>query len=132
MPKTLQQTVRFNAPPARVYALYADPRLHRAATGAPARFTAKPGAAFMAWDGQLRGKLLVLDAPRLIVQTWRGAHWKASESDSVLVLTFRKQGRGTVLQMVHSNIPDAYAAGIRGGWPSHYWTLWKRYLRSHA
>jgi activator of Hsp90 ATPase protein 1 len=132
MPKTLQQTVRFAAPPARVYALYADPRLHRLATGAPAKFVAKPGADFSAWDGHLRGRLLVLDAPRLIVQTWRGADWKASDADSVLVLTFRKDGRGTVLTMVHSNVPDAHAASIRAGWPSHYWTLWRTYLRSRA
>jgi len=132
MSKTLQQTVRFAAPPERIYALYADARLHSAATGAPARFASKPGAAFSSWGGHLRGRLLALDPPRLLVQTWRGAGWKAGEADSVLVLSLRKEGRGTVLQMVHSNIPDAYVESIRKGWPSHYWTLWKQYLRRHA
>jgi uncharacterized protein YndB with AHSA1/START domain len=132
MTKTVQQTVRFAAPPERIYSLYADPRLHSVSTGAPAKFVPKPGAAFAAWGAHLRGRLLVLDPPRLIVQTWRGADWKAGEADSVLVLTFRKEGKGTVLQMVHSNLPDAYAASIRQGWPSHYWTLWKQYLRQHA
>ena len=133
MSKTLQQTVRFAAPPERIYALYADARLHSAATGAPARFASRPGAAFSSWGGHLRGRLLVLDPPRLLVQTWRGAGWKASEADSVLVLIFHKHknGKGTVLRMVLSNIPDAYVESIRKGWPSHYWTPWREYLRRH-
>jgi activator of HSP90 ATPase len=132
MAKTLQQSVRFDAPPERVYALYADPRLHSASTGGAARFVPKPGAAFAAWMPHLLGRLLVLEKPRLIVQTWRGDYWKAGEPDSVLVLTFTRAGKGTLLRMVHSNIPDAYVASIRSGWRSHYWTPWKKYLRQHG
>jgi uncharacterized protein YndB with AHSA1/START domain len=130
MPKTIQQTVRFDAPPERVYALYADPRLHAQATGQPARFTPKAGSDFHAHGPHLRGRLLALEPSRLIVQTWRGSYWKASEADSVLVLSFAREGRGTVLRMVHAHIPDAYVKSIRSGWNSAYWTPWRRYLRS--
>jgi uncharacterized protein YndB with AHSA1/START domain len=111
MPKTIQQTVRFDAPPERVYALYADPRLHAQATGQPARFTPKAGSDFHAHGPHLRGRLLALEPSRL-------------------VLSFAREGRGTVVRMVHAHIPDAYVKSIRSGWNSAYWTPWRRYLRS--
>jgi activator of HSP90 ATPase len=129
MPKTIQQSVRFDAPPERVFALYADTRLHAEATGAPARLVAQAGGEFMAHGGHILGRLLVVERPRLIVQTWRALNWKAAEADSILILTFAREGRGTRLRMVHANVPDAHADSIRGGWRSHYWSPWRRYLR---
>ena len=36
MAKTIQQTVKFASKPAKVFALYMDPKLHSAVTGQPA------------------------------------------------------------------------------------------------
>ena len=132
MLKTIQQTVHFDAPPERVYELYANARLHAKVTGAPAKFVAKAGSEFRAHGAYLRGKLLLLEPPRMIVQTWRGSHWKSAEADSVLILRFTRDGKGTSMQMVHANIPAPYAKDLAKGWRSHYWTPWRRYLKSRG
>ena len=132
MAKTIQQRVRFDAPPERVYALYADARLHSAATGAPAKFVAKAGAEFHAHGPYIRGRLLLLEAGRRIVQTWRGGDWKPSVPDSVLVLNFTRAGKGTELYMVHANVPDEHAGHLTSGWRSAYWTPFRRYLKQHG
>jgi hypothetical protein len=30
--------------------------------------------------------------------------------------------------MVHANVPDHQAAGVKSGWNDFYWTPWKKYL----
>ncbi len=128
MSKTIQQAVTFRASPERLYDIYMDARKHAAAINARASIERKVGGRFSAFDGMLRGRNLVLVPGRLIVQTWRGADWKKSEPDSVLVLAFARAPGGARLTLVHANIPDRYASGIRRGWPKYYWKPWRAYL----
>lgn len=129
MPKTIQQSATFPVSPDRLYRTYLNPREHAAACGwGRAGITAKVGGR-MELRPHISGKFLLLVPGRLIVQTWRGADWKKSDADSVLVLALRRAGRGSRLEMTHANVPDAHARGIRGGWRSYYWKPWKAYLR---
>ena len=129
MPKTIQQAVTLRAAPERLYDIYMDARKHAAAIGSTVSLERKVGGRFTAFGGMLRGRNLALVPGRLIVQTWRGADWKKSEPDSVLVLSFAKAPGGARLTLVHANIPGRRAGGIRRGWPKYYWKPWKTYLR---
>ncbi len=128
MAKTIQQTVAFRATPERLYDIYMDARKHAAAIGSTVSITRKVGGRFSAFGGMLRGRNLALVPGRLIVQSWRGADWKTGELDSVLVLAIAKARGGARLTLVHANIPDRQAAGIRRGWPKYYWKPWRTYL----
>jgi uncharacterized protein YndB with AHSA1/START domain len=132
VPKTIQQTVTFAAPPGRLYDLYMNPKLHAAAMGSSDAIVVspKPGSRFQV-GAELAGRTLATRPGRLIVQTWRGTDWKKSEPDSVLVLSFEPVRGGARVRLVHANIPDTRCRGIRMGWPAYYWKPWKRYLRSH-
>ena len=88
MAKTIQQTVKFSAPPDRLYDIYMDSKKHGAAVGSSASVSRKIGGRFSAFGGMLSGRLLARVPGRLIVQTWRGSNWKKSEGDSILILTF--------------------------------------------
>ena len=96
MPRTILQAVHLPAPPARLYAQYLNSRTHAAITGGPARVSAKAGSAFSAFGGTLSGRILHLVPRRLIVQAWRSSHWRKSDVDSTLILSFhaKKGGRG--------------------------------------
>ena len=88
----------------------------------------KPGGTFTAWNGQLRGRNLLIVPNRLIVQAWRATHWKNSDPDSILILRFSKAPGGGQIDLVHVNVPSYDHKGVRQGWPKYYWKPWKKYL----
>jgi activator of HSP90 ATPase len=83
----------------------------------------------MALAPHIRGKFLLLVPGRLIVQTWRGSNWTTSEGDSVLILGLHRARRGSRLEMVHANVPDAHARSITKGWRTYYWNPWRAYFK---
>lgn len=130
MARTIQQRVTLPASPDALYRIYLSSAKHSAATGARAVVSRKVGGRFTAYGGQLRGRMLALVPGRMIVQSWRGADWKKSDLDSVLVLVFDRVRGGGRISLVHANVPDAHAAGIRRGWGEYYWKRLRAYLRA--
>ncbi len=132
MPRTIKQIVAFPASPDRLYRIYLNPREHGAACGwGRVSIDARAGGR-MAVAPHITGKFLHLVPGRLIAQTWRGANWKKSDADSILVLSLSPARGGSRLEMVHTNVPDASAKSITGGWRTHYWKPWKAYLAKKA
>ena len=48
--------------------------------------------------------------------------------DSILVLTFWPEGKGSRIELVHVNVPEEDFAGISEGWAKFYWNPWRAYL----
>jgi activator of HSP90 ATPase len=128
MSKTILQDVSFPVRASRLYALYADNKLHSAATGQKATVGKAAGGRFAAFNGMITGKLLYLKKNRTIVQTWRGSHWKSSDPDSVLVLRFLDTPKGGMVKLVHANVPDHDLKGVTAGWHQFYWRPWLKFL----
>jgi len=129
MLKTLTQTVLFKqTTPQALYKLYMDAKLHTTVTGDIAKISEKEGAIFSAFSGYITGKNLQLVKNKLIVQSWKGSDWKKKDLDSNFILQFHKQGNDTLLIMVHANVPEKHAKGIKDGWNTYYWKPWKEYL----
>ena len=129
MPRTIQIAASLPASPDELFDMYLDPELHAAITGEPASIGAHPGAEFRAFDGALQGTILQVVPKRLIVQSWRASHWKASDVDSTLILTFWPEGRGTRIELVHVNVADHDVAGVSEGWQVYYLAPWREYLK---
>jgi activator of HSP90 ATPase len=130
MTKTIQQSILFQASPETLYDMYMNSKKHTAATGVPAKLGRKIGSSFTAFGGQLEGRNLALVPGKMIVQAWRSSGWKKTDSDSVLVLTFRKEGSGGRVDLAHVNVPDHDHQGVTKGWEKFYWKPWREYLRS--
>jgi activator of HSP90 ATPase len=132
MPRTIHLAASLPASPDELFDMYLDPGLHAAVTGAPVSIGAHAGAEFSAFDGALQGTILQVVQKRLIVQSWRASHWKASDIDSTLILTFWPEGRGARIEIVHANVADHDFAGVSEGWELYYWTPWREYLKKHG
>ena len=132
MTEAIQQSVEFEASPKELFEIYMDSKKHSVATGGTARMSRKAGGKFTAWEGQLSGKNLLMVKNQMIVQAWRGSHWKASDPDSTLILIFRKAPGGGRVDLTHVNVPEHDHAGVTKGWPKYYWEPWKKYLKRHA
>lgn len=73
----IEQSVRFKSGPRQLFEMYVDSQKHSGATGGRARMSRKAAEKFTAWNGQLRGRNLLVVPAKMIVQTWRSVNFKA-------------------------------------------------------
>jgi activator of HSP90 ATPase len=130
MTKTIQQSVKFNASPEKLYEMYMDSKKHSASTGFPAKLGRKAGSRFTAFGGMLEGRTLELVPGKMIVQAWRSGGWKKADADSILVLTFSNDGSGGRVDLAHVNVPEHDHQGVTKGWEKFYWKQWRDYLKT--
>jgi uncharacterized protein YndB with AHSA1/START domain len=129
VPMTLAFTVSavIQAPAEKIYAAWLDSKGHADMTGAAARVGAEVGEDFEAWDGYIRGKNLILEPGRRIVQAWRTAEFAPDEPDSKVEVTFTKASGGTSVTIRHSNLP-AHGMQYKDGWVENYFVPMKKYF----
>jgi len=109
------------APPERVYAAWVDPKLHTAFTGSPATVEPWVGGRFTAHDGYIHGINLELSPAKRIVQTWRSSEFPVGTPDSRLAVELSPAaGGGTLIKLLHSNIPHGQGKNYKSGWVSRY------------
>ncbi len=128
MPKTIQQTVTLPAPAEKLFDMYMSPKKHAAIAGGPVSISSKEGSRFRAFDGMLTGKTLLVVPKYMIVQSWRGSHWKKEDIDSILILTFWPEGDRGRIELVHVNVADSDYEGVKEGWEKYYWKPWRELL----
>lgn len=129
MPKTIKQTVTLPASYDKLFKMYLDPKTHEAITGGKVRIGSKPCSEFNAFNGMIMGTMLHIIPKRLIVQSWRAAHWKREDIDSILVLSFWPEGNDGRIELVHVNVADHDYKDVNLGWKKYYWRPWREYLR---
>jgi len=129
MPRIIQQTVTLPAAADRLFEMYLAAKIHEAITGAPVTIGPEEGLEFRAFDGMIVGRMLYIVPKRLIVQTWRAAHWKHDDLDSTLVLSFWPEGEKGRIELVHVNVADHDYDDVNKGWEVYYWNPWRAYLK---
>ena len=128
LPRTIQLAVSLPAPADRLFDMYLDPVEHAAFTGAPVSISDQPGTAFRAFGDVLTGTILQVVPKRLVVQSWRSPHWRPTDVDSTLVLSFLPDGGAGRIELTQVNVVDADFAGFSQGWEKFYWAPWRAYL----
>ena len=129
MTKPIIQTAKFPASAQQLYDIYLDPKRHAAFTGGPVKIGPKPGSKFDAFNGMLSGSTVITIPGKLIIQHWRSMHFKPTDLDSVLILTFSQEGKQGRIDMVHVNVPVQDHKGVTNGWKKYYWTPLRAYLK---
>jgi uncharacterized protein YndB with AHSA1/START domain len=128
MRSVIRLSVLLPAAPERLFEMYLDPKEHAAFTGMPVTIGPEPGAEFRAFDGQWTGMILAVDAPRLVVQSWRSTKFRTEDADATLILLFTPEGDQGRIDLVHLDVPDHDFQGVTEGWTKYYWTPWRTYL----
>ena len=130
MVSIIYQKVTFSASPRELFNIYLDSKKHGAAIDDKASISRKVCSRFTAFGGMLRGRTLMIVPDRLIVQSWRASSWKKNDLDSVLILQFDRVKDGGRITLLQANVPQHACRNIKEGWPKHYWTPWKTYLKN--
>jgi uncharacterized protein YndB with AHSA1/START domain len=110
----------FPVPPETVYRAWIDGKSHSAMTGAEATSQGIPGGEYTAWDGYIRGRYQVLSPDTRILMSWRTSYFGEQDPDSILELIFNADGKGTHVDLVHTNLPPGSGEEYAQGWKDHY------------
>ncbi|NTV37330.1 MAG: hypothetical protein HGA53_10290 [Anaerolineaceae bacterium] len=120
MPESLEVSVMLTATADEIYRGWLDSKIHSEFTGSAAEVDPAVGGSFTAWEGYIRGKNLILEPAKRIVQSWRTSDFAESDPDSMIEITFQPGHDGTLLLLKHTEIPDGQAAQYEEGWQDFY------------
>jgi uncharacterized protein YndB with AHSA1/START domain len=132
MPYEFTLTSIMPATAQEVYDAWLDSLAHTEMTGGEARMSDEIDAEVSAWDGYINGRILHLVPHIRIVQSWRTTKFGAEHEDSVVTLSLDEAEGGTLLTLVHSNVPDGQTSYERGGWETHYFEPMRAYFAQRA
>lgn len=118
--------------PQKVYEAYTNPEIHAAFTGDDAAGKAMAGEKFNAYGDYITGKYIELVKDKKIVQEWQTAEWPEGYPPSRLTLTLEPSDKGTLLTMLHTDVPESQAESYRQGWIEHYWEPMEEYFRDNG
>lgn len=128
MPYTYTLTSVIPATPQEIYDAWLDSVAHSEMTGGEATMSKEVGAEVSAWDGYITGRNLELVPGERIVQSWRTSEFGDEHADSIVTVTLEGTDEGTLLTLVHSNVPDERRSYEEGGWESNYFEPMRLYF----
>jgi uncharacterized protein YndB with AHSA1/START domain len=128
MPYEFTLTAVMPASPREIYEAWLDSLAHSRMTGGGARMSQEVDADITAWDGYISGRNLQLIPYQRIIQSWRTTKFDVAHEDSLITLSLEETSTGTLLTLVHSNVPDGQTSYERGGWETHYFAPMRAYF----
>jgi uncharacterized protein YndB with AHSA1/START domain len=111
-----------------IYEAWLDSLAHTEMTGSAAVMSDQVGDEVEAWDGYITGRNLELVPGERIVQSWRTRQFTDEHEDSIITLTLEETEDGTLLTLVHSNVPKEMISYEQGGWHKHYFEPMQEYF----
>jgi uncharacterized protein YndB with AHSA1/START domain len=116
------------ARPERIYAAWLSSDEHTAFTGDKAVVEPFVGGKHSAFDGYAVGQTVELQPGRRIVQTWRAEDFPLGSPDSRVEVTLEETVGGTMVTILHTDIPSGQGASYRDGWVKFYLEPLKGYF----
>lgn len=115
--KSIKQTYEMKASPEEVFTALTDPTVIEKWSGAPATMDDQTGTEFSLWNGSIHGKNLKVVPNEKLVQDWYSEKWdKPSKATFIL----ESSDEGTLVNLIHENVPDNELDDIDDGWKRYY------------
>jgi uncharacterized protein YndB with AHSA1/START domain len=123
-PDGVEQEVRIAARPDTVFPFFTDPALMTQWMGVSATLDPRPGGEFhvnVTGTDLARGTYVAVEPPRRVVFTWG---WESDTSpvppgSSTVEVTLEPDGDGTLVRLVHRDLPEPAREPHGRGW-AHY------------
>jgi uncharacterized protein YndB with AHSA1/START domain len=116
------------ASPDRIYAAWLSSAEHSAFTGDKAVVEPYVGGKHSTFDGYAVGRTIDLQPGRRIVQTWRAEDFPIGSPDSRIEVTLEETVGGTMLTILHTEIPSGLGTSCRDSWLKYYLEPLKGYF----
>ncbi len=110
--------IKIMADPEEVFSALTNPFQIGLWSGYPADMKAEVGYIFSLWEGDITGVNLEIVPDRLLVQEW---FFGENEEPSIVRLELKKERNpGTIVQLLHTHIPEEVFEEITEGWKVYY------------
>ncbi len=114
---TIRQTYEMDASPDKVFEALVNEEVIQNWSGDEAKMSPEVGAKFSLWGGQMFGTNLEVVKNKKLVQEWCYDQW---EVPSKVTFSLTSQGNGTLVELLHEDVPEKSVKNIEDGW-SHYY-----------
>ena len=111
-----------------LYNAWLDSEKHSEMTGGEAVCSCEVDGQFSAWDEYITGFNKSLNPFKEIVQSWRTTEFSESDKDSELIILISETKAGSLLALIHNNIPEGQSDYTKG-WIEHYFNPMKAYFQ---
>jgi uncharacterized protein YndB with AHSA1/START domain len=111
-----------------IYAAWLDTRQHSAFTGDTAVIEPAIGGRHSTFGGYASGTMLELEPHRRIVLSWRSTEFPEGSPDSRLEVTLEDTAGGTLVTLLHTQIPEGQGDRYKESWIQYYLEPLKRYF----
>ena len=116
------------ASPQRIFSAWMDSAQHSAFTGDEATVVPEVGGELRAAGGYIQGRTLELNEGSRIVQSWRTTEFPPESPDSRVEITLEPTLGGTLVTLLHTDIPVGQGDRYRQGWNEYYLSRMKAYF----
>lgn len=120
----VRKEIQINASRDRVFKALTDPFEIESWSGAPVEMDVSGKGRFSLWGGSIIGINLSVN-PERIEQKWKESRWGTYSN---LIFKITDQHNGTVLKLIHYNVPESSLNDVEKGWDVYYLLPLKSYL----
>jgi len=113
--KTIKQKYEMNASVTEVFDALTNPKIIKIWSGAKAKMSAKKGAKFELWGGDMFGKNLEVVKNKKLVQEWCTNTFKSKASFTII-----EKGKRSIVNLIHENVPAKSYKNYSDGWKDYY------------
>ena len=117
--KAFKKYFKLAAEPADVYNALTNKVMVEIWTGEDAVMEETVGSEFFLWDGSISGINLEFEKDRKIVQEWFFGE-EDEDKKSIVTIKLHPDKKGTIMEVVQTNIPDEAYENIADGWEEDY------------
>ena len=105
------------ATPEQVFEALTKAELVAEWSGTEAVMNDKVGSKFSIWDGDMYGMNLEVVKNKKLVQEWCTKEW---DEASRVTFTLVPQGKTTLVELLHENVPEKSVQSYADGWKQYY------------
>lgn len=127
--KKIRQQFKINASVETVYRALTDPILIEQWSEAKALMNDYIGGRFSLFNGYIVGQNLEVKPNARISQNWRLKNWTDL---SHVQLELKRDGKGTIVDLLHDNIPDTDYVNVQQGWNRSYLGKLQRFFERRS
>ncbi len=126
--KSIKQTYEINASVDKVWDALVNPKTIEKWGGGPVKMSDQEGFEFVLWGGDIYGKNKEVVKNKKLVQDWFSGKW---EKPSIVTFLLTSLDNKTIVELIHTDIPDNEADDIEQGWKDYYMIPLKQLVESN-
>ena len=124
--KTIRQKHHILATVEEVYRALTNPFTIELWSGFPAEMSAKKGSEFSLFEGDIVGRNIEFRENELIRQQW---YFEGATDESFVTIRLIQEKRNTVVEIIHTHVPDEVYDEMVYGWKNNYFRSLKQFFK---